>query len=199
MCIDLHQEIVACLCHAENVRKPCSSAPGTSAGTGTDLNAHEARDDRLGHCRARHTRCGGRDLDRRRLARDNRPVAGNEGKPAAEWINEFDAIERRFAPQARIIILLVLLSGLYMLYRYDLWNRFTRAEYWWMDLMVGVWLLFAALLFVIEPLGLRRIGGEDVRAAPEATLTRMLRLHRTMLILSLLAVFAAVGGSYGLF
>lgn len=120
-------------------------------------------------------------------------------KPVAEWRQEFDAIERRFAPQARIAALFVLLSGLYMLYRYDLWSRFARVEYWWMHLMVGVWLVFAALLFVVEPLGLRRLVHKDAAAAPEAALARLLRLHRVLLALSLLAVFAAVGGSYGLF
>ena len=119
-------------------------------------------------------------------------------KPAAEWKREFDAIERRFAPQARIAIVVVLLSGLYMLYDYDLWSRFAYAAYWWMDLMVGVWLIFAALLFVIEPLSSGRFAHGDAAAA-EVALARRLRLHRTVLALSLLAVFAAVGGSYGLF
>jgi uncharacterized membrane protein len=45
-------------------------------------------------------------------------------KPSQEWIGEFDAIEHRFAAQARIAVLLVLLSGLYMLYQYDLWDGF---------------------------------------------------------------------------
>jgi len=120
-------------------------------------------------------------------------------KPVAEWAREFDAIERCFAPQARIAVLIVLLSGLYMLDRYDLWSRFTQVDYWWMDLMVGVWLLFAAQLFVIEPFVLRHVVRKHAVSAPEATLTRMLRLHRAMLVLSLIAVFAAVGGSHGLF
>jgi hypothetical protein len=64
-------------------------------------------------------------------------------KPSQEWIGEFDAIEHRFA-QARIAVLLVLLSGLYMLYQYDLWDRFMDGHYWWMHLMVCVWLIFAA-------------------------------------------------------
>lgn len=122
-----------------------------------------------------------------------------KGKPAAEWVREFDAIEHRFAPQARIAVVLVLLSGLYMLYHYDLWNRFAQSEFWWMHFMVGVWLLFAALLFVIEPFALRHIVHKRAISAPEATLRRLLRLHRVMLILSLLVVFVAVGGSYGLF
>lgn len=120
-------------------------------------------------------------------------------KPAAEWAREFDAVERRFAPQARIAIVIVLLSGLYMLDRYDLWTRFAQGEYWWMDLMVGVWLLFVAQLFVVEPFVLRHAVRKHVVSDPEATLTRMLWLHRVMLVLSLTAVFAAVGGGHGLF
>jgi uncharacterized membrane protein len=120
-------------------------------------------------------------------------------KPREEWIDEFDAIERRFAPQVRMAALLVLLSGLYMLYAYDLWDRFSHLGYWWMYLMVGVWLLFAALLVVIEPLIVRRAVHRRAATAPEATLARMLWMHRIMLTLSLLAIFAAVAGAHGLF
>jgi uncharacterized membrane protein len=116
-----------------------------------------------------------------------------------EWIGEFDAIEQRFAPQVRIAAVLVLLSGLYMLYAYDLWDRFTEPRYWWMHLMVVVWLLFAALLFVIEPLIIRSTVHRSDAVAPAAVLTRMLWMHRAMLALSLLAIFAAVAGGHGLF
>jgi hypothetical protein len=70
---------------------------------------------------------------------------------------------------------------------------------WWMHLMVCVWLIFAALLFVIEPLIIRRTVDKRATAASQATLTRMLWMHRVMLALSLLAIFAAIGGSHGLF
>lgn len=126
-------------------------------------------------------------------------LPGMKQKPPQEWTREFDAIERRFAPQARIAVLLVLLSGLYMLYAYDLWDRFIDGRFWWMQLMVGVWLLFAALLFVIEPLIIRRTVHQRFTLAPQATLTRILWMHRVMLALSLLAIFAAIGGSHGLF
>ena len=116
-----------------------------------------------------------------------------------EWLGEFDAIETSFAPQVRIAALLVLLSGLYMLYAYDLWDRFSHLGYCWMHLMAGVWLLFAALLFVIEPLIVRRAVHGRAAAAPEPPLTRMLWMHRVMLTLSLLAIFAAVAGAHGLF
>lgn len=126
-------------------------------------------------------------------------LPGMKGRQPADWVREFEAIERRFAPQARIAVLLVLLSGLYMLHRYDLWDRFAHGAYWWMDLMTGVWVLFALLLFVAEPFVVRRVVHKGAVRAPEATLARMLRMHRVMLALSLLAVFAAVGGSHGLF
>ena len=120
-------------------------------------------------------------------------------KPRQEWAREFEAIEHRFAPQARIAVLLVLLSGLYMLYAYDLWDRFADGSFWWMHLMAGVWLLFAALLFVIEPLIIGRAIRERFALSPEATLARLLRMHRVLLALSLATIFAAVGGSHGLF
>jgi len=126
-------------------------------------------------------------------------LPGMKGKPAEEWRRDFDALEHRFAPQARIAAILVLLSGLYMLYEYDLWDRFTQGAFWWMHLMVGVWLLFAALLFVIEPFIVRHEVRRRAAVAPEATLARMIRLHRVMLALSLFAIVAAVAGSHGLF
>ena len=120
-------------------------------------------------------------------------------KPPEAWVQEFDAIEHRFAPQARTAVLLVLLSGIYMLYQYDLWDRFAQGEYWWMDLMVAVWVLFAAMVFLIEPFIFRRVIHKRAAHSPRTTLSLMLRLHRLILALSLLAIFAAVGGSHGLF
>jgi uncharacterized membrane protein len=122
-------------------------------------------------------------------------------KPPRGWVRDFDEIERRFAPQARIAVLLVLFSGLYMLYIYDLWNRFAEARFWWMHLMVGVWLIFAVMLFVIEPLVSMRHESREQRheSLTQATLTRLLWMHRLLLTLSLIAIFAAAGRSHGLF
>jgi uncharacterized membrane protein len=120
-------------------------------------------------------------------------------KPPEQWRGDFDEIERRFAPQAQVAVLLVLLSGLYMLYAYNLWDRFTDARFWWMHLMVAVWAIFAVMLFVVEPLLVRPYFRRQARVAPSSATTRMLWLHRIVLGLSLAAVFAAVGGSHGLF
>ena len=43
-----------------------------------------------------------------------------------------EAVERRFAWQARILTFLVGASGFYMVARLDLWDRFEAIGYWWM-------------------------------------------------------------------
>jgi uncharacterized membrane protein len=127
-------------------------------------------------------------------------LPGSKRKPPEAGLRDFDEIERRFAPQARIAVLLVLLSGLCMLYTYDLWARFADAHFWWTHLMVGVWLIFAVLSFVIEPLIMRHSAREQRRQSlPLATPARLLCMHRLLLTLALIAIFAAVGGSHGLF
>src|SRR5262249_34583578 len=120
-------------------------------------------------------------------------------KPPQDWLVEINCVENPFALQDRFAVLLALLNGLYMLYRYSLWDRFVDARYWWMHLMVAVWLLFAVLLFVLEPLVVHRVIDRRASAAPGATLTLMLRFHAVMLALALLAIFTAIGGAHGLF
>lgn len=116
--------------------------------------------------------------------------------PAARMVR-FRAIEQRFAHQARVATLLVGLSGLYMLYRLDLWDRFLSASFWWMHAMVIVWALFTAMLFVAEPLGLHRKNTD--KADHKAGFARLEWLHRALLALSLVTIFGAVAGSHGLF
>ena len=75
--------------------------------------------------------------------------------PLEQWAL-FEAVERRFVWQARIAMLLVGASGFYMAWKLDLWDRFRQPGFWWMHAMVLVWLLFAVVLFVGEPLGAER-------------------------------------------
>ena len=109
----------------------------------------------------------------------------------------FDAIERRFAAQARVTTVLAGLSGLYLLVRLDLWERFLAAEFWWMHAMVLVWALFTALLFLAEPLFLHRWLQARARAAPEATFALIERLHQLLLALAAVTLLGAVAGSHG--
>ena len=111
----------------------------------------------------------------------------------------FAEFERRFAAQTRWTILVAGASGLYLVARLGLWPRFAEARFWWMHAMVALWLLYAVALFVLEPLWLRRRFAARAAEDPRGALRRMQRHHWLVLALSLLTVFAAAGGSHGLF
>ena len=113
----------------------------------------------------------------------------------AERLAEFHRIEGRFAPQAGWWVLLAGASGLWMTYRAGLWDRFADPHYWWMHAMVAVWALFAAMLFMIEPLFLHRRMAQS--HSPERDFARMERMHRWLLAASLATVLGAVAGSHG--
>ncbi len=117
---------------------------------------------------------------------------------AAHRTAMFEAVERRFASQARIFVLVTGLTGLYMLLRLQAWDRFTSLPYWWMHAMVLVWLVFAAMLFLLEPLASHRRFATRLRAEPDAALRAMQRLHWVLLIFSLLTILGAVAGSHSL-
>jgi uncharacterized membrane protein len=110
----------------------------------------------------------------------------------------FEAVERRFGVQARFSILLAGLSGLYMLVRMDAWDRFASLPYWWMHAMVLMWLIFATLLFVLEPLVLHRKFSARAKADPVGTFRTLQRVHWGLLLLSLITILGSVAGSHGL-
>jgi uncharacterized membrane protein len=112
-------------------------------------------------------------------------------------LHAFDALERRFVWQARFAVIVVGLSGLYMLWRLDLWDRFQSATFWWMHAMVCLWLLFAFFLFVAEPFILQRYFRRWATAQPEAAFARLHRAHWVLLILSVVTILGAVAGSHG--
>lgn len=124
------------------------------------------------------------------------PAARRTTDPAHR-VALFEQAERLFAHQARGTTLIAGLSGLYMIWRLDLWDRFLLAAYWWMHAMVLVWLLFTLMLFVLEPLVLDRWFKERARTQPEAAFRLIRRLHWTLLALSLVTVLGAVLGSHG--
>lgn len=115
-----------------------------------------------------------------------------------ERVHLFDQIERRFAAQARISTAVVGLTGFYMLYRFDMWDRFWHVSFWWLHAMVVVWLLFTAMLFVLEPLILQRRLLAQSALRPEVVFNRLEWLHRILLFISLVTVLGAVMGSHGL-
>jgi uncharacterized membrane protein len=117
-----------------------------------------------------------------------------------ERLSAFLRFEAPFVMQARVNVILAGLSGLYMTARLDAWSRFGSATYWWMDAMVALWAVFAAMLFVIEPLVLHRRLEAAVASGRSASMfDRMARFHQVMLTLALVTILGAVGGAHGLF
>lgn len=65
--------------------------------------------------------------------------------------------------------------------------------------MVGLWLVFALMLFIIEPLVLHPRLAEALENPDSGQVFgRMERLHRILLGLSLITLLGAVAGSHGL-
>lgn len=119
-----------------------------------------------------------------------------QGHAPDKRLAEFHKLEGRFALQARIWVLLAGGSGVWMVWRAHLWQRFAEAAYWWMIAMVVVWAIFATMLFILEPFVLhRRMAASPT---PEADFRRMEAMHRILLAASLVTTAGAVGGSHGL-
>ena len=109
----------------------------------------------------------------------------------------FEAIERRFAWQARLATIVVGLTGFYMTQRLELWDRFRSGGFWWMHAMVCLWLLFTVVLFVAEPLVLHRRFHTRAIAVPDAAFALLHRAHWVLLGLSVITILGAVAGSQG--
>jgi uncharacterized membrane protein len=118
-------------------------------------------------------------------------------RSSSDRMEFFGRIESRFAPQARLTTLVVGLSGFYMVHILGAWSRFAELHYWWMHAMVLVWAIFTLMLFVVEPLVLRRQVKQADHEGADKNFRRVRRMHHVLLSLSLIAVAGAVAGSHG--
>jgi len=110
----------------------------------------------------------------------------------------FEQLEGKFAFQARIVTLVTGLTGFYMLEYMNAWGRYQQLEYWWIHLMTLIWMIFTLVLFVLEPLILHRRFRTMATENSDRAFTVLQRMHRVLLILSLIAVFGTVAGVHGL-
>ncbi|AMK23065.1 MULTISPECIES: hypothetical protein [Sphingomonadaceae] len=123
--------------------------------------------------------------------------AVRRGDLGEDRLKAFHAFERRFVWQARAAVVVAGLTGLFMIARMELWDRFADVGFWWMHAMVGVWGLFAFVLFVGEPFVLQRAFPAWAQRDPERAFAALHRVHKLLLVLSLLTIFGAVAGSHG--
>ena len=112
------------------------------------------------------------------------------------WL--FEQVERNFRPQARIAWMVVGLTGLYMLGSMGAWVPFVEPRYWWMHAMVGLWVIFGLMLFIVEPLVVGPRLRRNLANEPHRALARMEALHWLLLALSLMVIAVVVSGIYGL-
>lgn len=114
-----------------------------------------------------------------------------------EQINTFEKIEGRFALQAKITTLITGITGFYMLYELDAWNRYLDFSYWWIHAMTIIWIIFTLVLYVLEPLILHKLYKKYTKKNPEKVFKIMHRAHWILLVLSLITTAGAVAGSHG--
>ena len=119
------------------------------------------------------------------------------GAFGADRLRAFAAVESRFVWQARTAILVAGASGLYLVWRLNLWSAFDAPDFWWMDAMVGLWLLFAVLLFVAEPFIIDRVFHRWAEAEPDRAFALLHRAHWVLLTLSVIVVLGGAAGSAG--
>ncbi len=120
-------------------------------------------------------------------------------KNKEEQIKTFEQIEGRFALQAKVTTLITAITGFYMMYELDAWDRYFDYRFWWIHAMTLVWVLFTLVLFVLEPLILHKLFQKYAQENPAKTFSIMHRAHWILLLLSLLTTAGAVAGSHGWF
>jgi uncharacterized membrane protein len=116
---------------------------------------------------------------------------------AADAVAAFEAFEQRFARQARISILLAGLSGIYMLIKLEAWDRFQYASFWWMHLMVAIWVLFALMIYVVEPIVIHKLFHDFALREKDRAFALAAIFHAIALLVSAIAIGAGVLGAHG--
>jgi uncharacterized membrane protein len=117
-------------------------------------------------------------------------------RPTGERMAHFRPLTRGQVFQSQLWIVLMGLSGLWMMWRGDMWERLADGRFWWMHLMIGVWVVFALILFVLEPMSRKRPRPEG---DPEVAFAGEVRRHRVLSLVALVTLVASLAGSHGLF
>jgi len=107
------------------------------------------------------------------------------------------AIEGRFKAQAKIVTAITGLSGFFMLYWLDAWDRYLDLSYWWVHLMTLIWLFFSAMLFAVEPAQEKHDLEQKTNRNPAVTFKFLNRMLNILTFLSVLAIAGAINGVHG--
>ena len=118
-------------------------------------------------------------------------------KSKEDKIEVFEKLEGRFSIQAKITTVITGITGIYMVYELNAWNRFFELRFWWFHAMVLVWVLFTLVLFVLEPLVLHKLYRKYTKENPDKTFEFINKFHWVLLLLSLITIAGVVAGSHG--
>lgn len=122
------------------------------------------------------------------------PILRNVPDEKIRW-EQFRQLEIHFAAQVRVALILVGISGGFLLWGLKVWSLMARPAYWWLDAMIGYWVLFMWIMFVSSPEVLME--GLMRGADPTIGWRRIHLLHSALLLLALVIIAAAVEGSHG--
>ncbi|MEY3725060.1 MAG: hypothetical protein RLZZ365_995 [Pseudomonadota bacterium] len=111
----------------------------------------------------------------------------------------FNQIENRFAYIARAVVLIAGISGFYMVYQLNAWDRFFDLTFFWMHAMLILWLMFMVALFIVEPFFLKDHGRMVKQKHNISNLRKTQIVHWILLSLSLVVVVISVLGAHGFF
>lgn len=120
-------------------------------------------------------------------------------KSKEDQIQTFEEIEGRFSFQAKITTLLAGATGFYMLYKLNAWDRYLDLKHWWLHAMTLVWILFTLVIYILEPLLLKKLFHKYAQQNPDKTFNIIHNVHWVLLTLSIITVIGAVAGSHGWF
>jgi len=118
-------------------------------------------------------------------------------KNTAEAIQYFEDFERRFARQARISIFFAGASGVYLLVELNLWDRLQFLTFWWLDVMIAVWVVFAVMVYILEPLFVHDTFRHFAEANKERAFSLAKWLHLVALFVSAFAIGGGIFAAHG--
>lgn len=108
----------------------------------------------------------------------------------------FEGVERRFAGQARVSVMIAGLSGFYLLEGFGGWERLAYS--WAIVGMLVLWLVFTIMLFIVEPLFLHAWFKKQALKNSDATFAWAHRLHLVLLLVSTLVIGAGALAAHGM-
>jgi hypothetical protein len=119
--------------------------------------------------------------------------------PPGERLKLFKAMHHPFGTLMRWSIVLVGVTGLYLIYAMDLWSRFLDPHSWYLHAMVLVWGFEAFMRFLFGPIYMHRrndrwAGSSD---KSEAAFAGMVERQRFIGLISMPTIVVAVMGAHG--